>query len=897
MDDDDLSRQRGLTARHLRGLLPYMLALLLFGLGISALFRLLSPVDIHAVVAQIHTTPWRLIGIALLSTFAGYLCLAGYDWSALRHIGKPLPGPVTLTGGFLAYAFGNTVGLSAVSGGAVRWRVYSGLGLDGYDIAAVSSFTAISFGTAATLVGLVALAVHPAALASVLPLAPPGVRLLSILAILVITLPLIMASVTQRKLRLGRFTVNAPTPGILLVQLLISLGDIGFSALTLYVLLPVGEPGFLAFLAIFAAATMAGIVSHVPGGIGVFETILIAALPAGAGVDKIAAALLLYRLIYYLVPFALALVLLSLFEAWRVLGGDPRQTRPGRILTAIEPAFRAVEPAAPLLLSVMTFGSGLWLSLSSLLPPMTKAAEAAEAFFPLAFIEGSALLTSALGAALIVLSLGLVRRSLGAFWLVILTMLAGACIELVQQIETEQTLALLLGTAILLPFRRAFHRRSLLTHSALTPGWVILLLAAVLGFGFVLFFAHKSTPYGHELWWQFATDANAPRALRSGLLGGLLVGSGSLFLLLRIPRYRPEAPGPEMLEQARQLIAASDRPEAGFALTGDKTLLFSDDRKAFVMFGVSGTSWLSLGAPVGEAEAAEEVAFTFVDAARRAGVRPVFYEVGPGDVPLMLDLGLTLHKMGEEAVIDLTSFSLDGPARKKLRAAHARAGRDGLSMQIVHPPHDPALLRRMQAVSDEWLTTKKSHEKGFSVGRFDAGWLNRWPLALVWLGKDDLVAFANLLVTDSQRGCAIDLMRHTGQAPSGTMEFLFTDLMLQLKMRGFGQLSLGMAPLSGLSPDRSGRLWDRFGAMAYRHGGAFYNFEGLRAFKAKFDPDWVPHYLATPSGLPPLLPLADAARLIARPLSAGGKTAAVAMRRGILRSLPRGRLALPTRRQ
>jgi phosphatidylglycerol lysyltransferase len=129
------------------------------------------------------------------------------------------------------------------------------------------------------------------------------------------------------------------------------------------------------------------------------------------------------------------------------------------------------------------------------------------------------------------------------------------------------------------------------------------------------------------------------------------------------------------------------------------------------------------------------------------------------------------------------------------------------------------------------------------------------------------VAFANLLPGGTGRMATVDLMRHAGDAPPGTMEFLFTDLMLRLKAEGFAAFSLGMAPLSGLAPERSHRLWDRFGALVYRHGGSFYNFEGLRAFKEKFDPDWHPRYLAAPSALPPLLPLADAARLI------GGRTA------------------------
>ncbi|MDS9469034.1 bifunctional lysylphosphatidylglycerol flippase/synthetase MprF [Paracoccus sp. MBLB3053] len=851
-----------------RQFLPYIVAILLFGGGLYALNRLLAPVNIREVAEQIRSTPWHVTGMAILTTIAGYLFLAGYDWSALRHIRKPLPLPVAMTGGLMAYAFGNTIGLSAISGGAVRWRVYSGLGLDGYDIAAISTFTAASFGISASLIGFSALAMHPGALGPILPLPEPTIRLLSIAAICAVVLPLLWAAVTRRELRIGRFCLHAPSLPVLGTQLLICLGDVAFSALTLYVLLPDAGMSFPTFLAVFAAATMAGVLSHVPGGVGVFESVIIAAMPSDVPIDNVAAALLLYRLIYYLLPFAVALMLLALYEGWRLFGSRRPRTAFGRGLASIEPAMRAVSPLAPLLLAVMVFGSGLWMSVSALLPPMTEAAELAESLFPLAFVEGSILLTSALGAGLIVLSLGVVRRSLGAFWLTVIAMLTGAGFAIIEGVEPGQSAALIIGVMILMPFRRAFHRRSLLTHSALTPGWIALMVAAIAGFGFVLFFAHKETPYSNELWWQFATDERAPRALRSALLAGLMVGLGALFLLLRIPRFRPEAPDARTLETAGRIAMRGLNPDAGFALTGDKAIMLSDDQQAFLMFGVAGSSWIAFGPPVGEEESCEEVAYSFVDAARRSGARPIFYEVGPDDVPLMLDLGMTLHKMGEEAVVDLRRFSLSGPERKRLRTSYARAGRDGLALEIVMPPHDPALITELRMISDEWLESKKSREKGFSVGRFEPEWLDRWALALV-RHNGKVVAFGNIMTTDRHEVASIDLMRHRANTPSGTMEFMFTALMLALKERGYPAFSLGMAPLAGLDPNRSRRVWDRFGALIFRHGGSFYKFEGLRAFKDKFDPDWTPHYLATPTSLPPLLPLADAARLIARQPGAG----------------------------
>lgn len=650
----------------LRAAAPYLLALGLFALGLFALHRLLAPVNLADVTAQIRATPWSTLALAGIATICGYLSLAGYDWSALRYIGKPLPIPVVLTGGLMAYAFGNTIGLSAVSGGAVRWRVYSGLGLDGYDVAAVSSFAAVSFGVAATLVGLGALAAHPGALASVLPFPASTVRAAAIALILVQLVPLVWASARKASLRIGRFTLRAPSLPILGGQILFSLGDICFSALTLYLFLPASDLGFFTFLAVFAAATMAGIISHVPGGIGVFETVVIAAMAAGVPVEKVAAALLLYRLIYYLLPFLAALVVLAGYEAWRAAGGRVMQGGMGRALSAMEPGLRAVSPLAPLVLAAMVFGSGLWMSLSALLPPTSDAAEAAEALFPLAFVEGSALVSSALGAGLILLSLGIVRRSAGAFGLAMAALAAGVIVALIQGLDWERAISLVLAMGLLWPFRSTFHRHTTLTHMALTPGWTALVLATLAGFGFALFFAHKGTQYATDLWWQFAVDERAPRALRAALLGSLMVGLASLWLLLRAPVVQTGRPDPAGLARAEAIVAASGGPDAGFALTGDKTLLFAEDGRGLVMFGVSGRSWLAFGGPVGPDDSGADAAFAFVDAARHAGARPVFYEVGAPHVPLMLDLGLSLHKMGEEAVVDLTRFSLDGPERKKL---------------------------------------------------------------------------------------------------------------------------------------------------------------------------------------------------------------------------------------
>jgi phosphatidylglycerol lysyltransferase len=288
------------------------------------------------------------------------------------------------------------------------------------------------------------------------------------------------------------------------------------------------------------------------------------------------------------------------------------------------------------------------------------------------------------------------------------------------------------------------------------------------------------------------------------------------------------------------------------------------------MYGISGRSWVSLGDPVGPPEIRQELAWRFREAADVHRGLTVFYEVGADDLPLYLELGLSLRKLGEEARVAVADFSLAGGARKGLRQSKARAEREGGSFELLAPDAVPALLDEVEAVSRAWLASKNTREKRFSLGFFDRAYLSRLPLAVVRRGGR-IVAFANVLAGDAREEFTVDLMRYDDDAPAGVMEYLFTELMLWGRAQGFAWFSLGMAPLSGFEHHRLAPLWNRLGALLYRHGENFYNFRGLRAFKEKFDPVWEPRYLASPGGLALPLVLTQVASLIS-----GGVTGVVA---------------------
>jgi phosphatidylglycerol lysyltransferase len=345
-----------------------------------------------------------------------------------------------------------------------------------------------------------------------------------------------------------------------------------------------------------------------------------------------------------------------------------------------------------------------------------------------------------------------------------------------------------------------------------------------------------------------------------------LAGFAAAFALLRPSRGRVSPATPEEMERVRPLVVAAPCSSAYLALVGDKSLLIHEDGSAFLMYGVQGGSWIAMGDPVGRAESRRELAWRFRELADANGGRAIFYEVGAEELPLYLDLGLSPQKLGEEARIPLAEFSLAGGSRKGLRASHNRAVRDGCTFEIVPASDVPGRLDELEAISNGWLAAKSTREKRFSVGRFDRAYLSRLPVGLVRSGGRTL-AFANLWLGGGMSELSIDLMRHSDDTPPGVMDFMFCELMLWGRAQGYAWFSLGIAPLSGLETHRFAPLFNRAGALLYRHGENFYNFQGLRAFKDKFDPVWEPKYLAAPGGLALPFALRDVAALIAGGIS------------------------------
>jgi glycosyltransferase 2 family protein len=322
-----------------------VLSFTIIAIAAVVLYRILRTINASEVVEAVMTTSPRHITLAALFVAGGYLTLTFYDLFALRTIGRTeVPYWGAALAAFTSYAVGHNVGASVFTGGAVRYRVYSAWGLTAVEVAKICFVAGLTFWLGnATVLGL-GIAYAPLA-ATAIDQLPAWLNRAGAVLILIV-LALYVSWVWRRPRVVGReaWCVNLPGGPLTLLQIVIGIVDLGFCALAMYMLLP-DEPniGFVTLAVIFVSATLLGFASHAPGGIGVFDAAMLVALWQFDKEDVLAG-LLLFRLLYYIVPFALSLLILGGRELVLLLrGATPPPLEP---IPSLAPTDVATSPEA-----------------------------------------------------------------------------------------------------------------------------------------------------------------------------------------------------------------------------------------------------------------------------------------------------------------------------------------------------------------------------------------------------------------------------------------------------------------------------------------------------------------------------------------------------------------------
>ncbi|HZI93707.1 MAG TPA: phosphatidylglycerol lysyltransferase domain-containing protein, partial [Patescibacteria group bacterium] len=314
-------------------------------------------------------------------------------------------------------------------------------------------------------------------------------------------------------------------------------------------------------------------------------------------------------------------------------------------------------------------------------------------------------------------------------------------------------------------------------------------------------------------------------------------------------------PGLEEIDKGLDEIRAWSHSTSPMLIAcGDKSLFRSGTTpapKGFIGYRASGRFLVAYSDPVCPAGTERDLLAAFLDHAAASDLDVILYQISTRFLPIAHDFGFTFFKLGEEAIVDLNRFDLKGDKAKSWRHAINSVEKAGGRFEIVEPAGIPALLEELKRVSDDWLAEKKVTEKRFSIGRFDEDYLRRFACAIIRGSDNRIVAFANVLEGRAGGEISIDLMRFSARrekaaALRNVMDCLLLHLMLHGRQRGFTRFNLGMAPLAAVGEERWARPFEKLAHLFFEHGEQWYNYQGLRRWKEKFDPSWEPRYLAYP---------------------------------------------------
>src|SRR5215212_3823649 len=482
-----------------------VLGLLLFAAALWVLNREVRHLSLHTLSDAIRSMPRTAVALAAFLTVLNYIILTCYDQLAFVYIRRPTSRWQVAMASFVGYAIANNVGFALLSGTSARYRFYSRWGLSGGEISRVVIFYSGTFWLGLIVLGSWSLLFSPAA--RVDGLAPLWLTRAAGFLLLMMALAYAAAPLYWKKaVSFAGTDIRLPSAPLIASQFVLSALDWALAGAVLYVLLPVTRPDFTFFLGAFLASQLIALVSHVPGGIGVFESLMILLLKPWLTADEFLPALAVYRLVYYLLPLvaALGVLLVDEFNQRRhhvVQWGNAF----GTLTTAV----------APKLLAVFTLLAGAVLMFSGATPSEPARVALVSRILPLAVLEGSHFVGSLVGFGLLIVAWGLARRLDAAYFLALVGLVIGFFSSLLKGGDYEEAIVMVALLAMLVPARREFDRKATLFEVPFSPAWLTAICAVVLASMALGLFAYRHVEYSNQLWWVFEERQDAPRFLRA----------------------------------------------------------------------------------------------------------------------------------------------------------------------------------------------------------------------------------------------------------------------------------------------------------------------------------------------------------------------------------------------
>lgn len=591
----------------------------------------------------------------------------------------------------------------------------------------------------------------------------------------------------------------------------------------------------LTIFPLYVIASVLGVVSMVPGGLGSFDVFMLAGMTAiGVNSETAVVWLLFFRLFYYVVPFIVGTVLFA-----HTMGNKVNSFFNGIPKTIIHKTAHA-------LVTIFMYFSGIFLLLEAAVPNFTFSNNFLMKFYPytLFFLHQTTDIIFA------VLLIGMARaihaKVTTAFWPTLIILAVGVVNTLLLTYTPVLAGFLVFVMICVILSRNELYRKQLRysVNEMVFDGTIF--AATVIIYTIVGVINSSKYIKSHSIPNELLFPGQ--KIWLSGFIG-LIIASLIVSVLIKYFSDAKEDPFMVSHYSEKRLNSILERYPGNevshLAFLRDKNIFFyqrDGEDKIFYMYRVVADKIIIMGEPVGDHHYYEESLIAFMDKADLYDYELIFYEIDSDFTMLLHEFGYEFIKMGEEGDVDLETFTLTGKKRRAQRALMNKFDREGYTFEIVEPPFSKQLMQELKAVSDSWLDGQI--EKGFSLGFFDEEYLNKAPIALVKDEAGKVVAFANFMPMDGKKVLSIDLMRYSQDAPSGIMDKIFISLFEYGRDHDFKYFNLGMAPLANVGQSKYSFIEERVAHFIYEYGYRFYGFQGLRAYKNKYVTKWTSKYTA-----------------------------------------------------
>jgi len=801
--------------------------------------RELSGLSLRDALKTIENIPHGGFYWAVLVGLLAVLTMFFYDYLLLRSLGAKATIGKTLRVSWIANSFNGVLGFGGLAGASLRALMYRPYVKEQKQLIKAIAWMAPSLGSGLSILAFFAII-------DVLPVWQVLADVKWLWLALIGVFAVLPAYIFFSKWK-GKEMASAKTTTMYTLVSFVEWTSAGVTAYFILELL--GVPiTFTQALGAYVIAAVAGTISMVPGGIGSFDLIFIIALQS-FHIEKsvVLSALLLFRLVYYFIPFGVGLIVAA-FEMPSVVAGyfeeqngASKQSKDAwGVLWSIQRV--VLERLGNLSLAALTFMTGLFLLISMIAPVYTGDWEILmyEPDWMMPILSG---LVFGFGLILLALTRGIYRRTKRSYWLALVAMCGGGLACLMRGMNWRLALFIFIAGLLLFLLRGQFTR---IRSEVTTIGTVFFILIA--GGALLLYYSVCKLILMVSLSPEFE-------------LGDIIVQSAAginmstLFAALFVPVYLflgaywfdrtrnifiGEPASPERLQSFLEVYGGHVLSHLGY--TGDKWFFFSRDGKALIQFAKKGNRLVVLGDPSGAPESYREGLEEFLGVADQYGYRVVFYQVHSELMPLYHDLGFRFFKLGEEAVVDLTKYSVNGKEHPELLEIKDRFEREGYSFAMIEPPIDSRMIAMLKTVSDAFMGKRK--ERRFSLGLFDCDYVQRAPIGVLRDREGVVHAFVSVLPAYRNGEISVDLLRSLPDAPEGALNCVLLHLINWAKERGYEKFNLGLTPLSNAGQAERSFMLEQIAGAIFRNVNHAYGLSGERSFKESYDPIWESKYLA-----------------------------------------------------